>query len=196
MKNILAILSAFIIAGLTGQAQTVSSSAYTGTKEISADNFRDSILTRDTILIRDSVLTKYDAWCYRSDNELVHISQREVPLSVRNAFSIDFRYAKKVKWRLDLNAYAVDFKNENKENVSAYYNSKGQLLEFIILKKKKTLEDPVVNNIKSQFPHSKVKEIMEVKRSDKNKIYYVANIKKERRISQQFFDEEGAIMNY
>jgi hypothetical protein len=186
MKKILASISALLLVGFSVQAQTIINTAKNNTAAMSWE--KGNKAGKYEVQVDNS-----DSLCYRSDTKIKKISKKKVPSEVLESFNTDFLNNRKPKWRIDLNAYAVDFLNENKENVSAYYNSKGQLLEYITLKESNTLDAPLANQINSKWNDKEVKEVMEVKQ--KNKTFFVVNTEDHGKVKQHYLDTEGRILN-
>jgi hypothetical protein len=186
MKKAIAGIYALFILGFTSQAQT-------------ADTVKNNLALRsegnkNTPEEPGNVESNFDSLCYRSDTEIKRISKKRVPEVVLNAFDNNFIHHKKEQWRLDLNTFAVDFTDENKEQVSAYYNSKGELLEYITLKENKNMDPSLLNQINAQLRNSKITEVMEVKRVRKNQTFFVVNTVDGRETSQHYLDADGKLM--
>jgi hypothetical protein len=182
MKKIFTYTTALLLSGILVKAQ----SSYTVTNNSSFKSLKEES--------QNLVINKNDSICYRSDIEATNISKRKVPSEVKEAFSKDFQNTKNAQWRMDLHSYAVDFKNHNKERVSAYYNSKGKLLEYITLKEKNTINASLLQQINSQFMNSEVTEVMEVKRSNSNEVFYVITMLDNGIITQHYFTSYGRLI--
>jgi hypothetical protein len=183
MKKIILSLYTLFILGFTIQAQPI---------DTAKNNF--AFQNEENKNSPSTIESNNDSLCYRSDTEIKKISKKHVPEVVLKAFDNNFLHHKKEQWRIDLNTYAVDFTDENKEQVSAYYNSKGELLEYITLKENKNIDPSLLNKINFQFGNSKIKEVMEVKRIHKNQTFFVVNTIEGRETIQHYLDAEGKVM--
>ena len=115
------------------------------------------------------------------------LSKKKVPAKIQQAFIYNFPNIKKAKWRIEeADLYAADFIDINNENVSAYFNSEGVLVELSILKSFDKLNASLIKKINSQFNSTEIEDIIEVRDYYNDEIFYVVNIVKDNERAEKF----------
>jgi hypothetical protein len=124
------------------------------------------------------------------------VPKKRIPSSVKEAFNGNFKGIKKVKWRIEeQDLYAADFINEKKENVSAYFNTKGNVMEISTLKNMKNIHFSLLDRINSQLNFPKIADIIEIKDYVNNEVFYVVSIIVNDEIIEHHLDAAGNIIN-
>jgi hypothetical protein len=172
MKNILVYICMLILFGFTTQAQLLTV----------ANNSA-------SVAINDTQRNLYD-------DEPRSVSKRKIPSNVQEAFHQKFQNVKKIKWRIEApDLYEADFINENKENVSAYFNPEGKLLEVSTLKDVEDINVSLLQQINSQLNNPEVADLVEVKDFTTNEVFYVVNILVNDDIVEHHLDTEGNLID-
>jgi hypothetical protein len=118
------------------------------------------------------------------------IPKRKLPAAIQHAFQNKFPEIKKAKWRIEeKDLYAADFIDVNRENVSAYFNSEGVLMQVSILKSNDKIRPALSHQINSQL--SNIEEIIEVRDYFNEEIFYVVNTIENNEIIEHYFDADG-----
>jgi hypothetical protein len=124
------------------------------------------------------------------------VSKRKVPVNIQESFHRNFSDIKKAKWRIEeRDLYAADFIDANKENVSAYFNSEGVLMEISILKNIHNVSAQLLQQINAQFNNAEVEEIIEVRDYFNDEIFYVVNTFENEEIVEHHLDKAGNLID-
>jgi hypothetical protein len=125
--------------------------------------------------------------------EAKNIPKKNIPHNIHAAFKLNFHHIKNVQWSIEAdNIYSAHFVNDKKEDVSAYFSSTGELIEYNTIKETQHLSQNLLKEIERQTGTAIIHDIIEVNHSS-NKLFYVVNIMENQKISECYFDSDGKL---